>query len=230
MSDVLPRVLSAELVAQCSDEALSYLQYVTTDIVMMYVNEFFKRTASSSDPVDTIASEKLKKALKNVIETQSYLESEETRDFGRELAALSYSDISYNANIEDLKRWRSMICELFADDATFKKEFGDMESNPDTRGMKIAFTPKMGAENLDEVLLNLKNYALDNHDVNAATLATIIEHNKSIFKYNSKKESKPTVLRNAIYNKDRLFSIMRGLNFLIPRMEKGVSPSTWRKC
>ena len=60
-------------------------------------------------------------------------------------------------------------------------------------------------------------------------LINAISKNRSLFKNGSMNTNKATVLRKAIFKKDKLKAILRGLDYLIPRMEAGASPYGWRR-
>ncbi len=224
---VLPTILTSEDVLQIPDEVLTLMTRISTGIVLGNINKFVAANRESSDSVDREAALKLERIYTDVNEVKAYLESEEAKNLANTLASLQYSDISATTDLRTLKMYRMLIIELLSEDEDFVNSYTTEQLELGASGRYTAYTAKLDKANLEEVLELMGEAA---HGVPAAmSLINRIDKNKSLFKNGNYHINTPTVLRRAIYKKDKLKNILRGLDFLIPRLEVGQSPTTWRR-
>lgn len=230
MSWVLPNVMSDVDVTQLPEEVLNELPNISTGIVVSYINKFIEANAGSSDDVSRLAATRLAHAYERLNKTTDYLKSKDARDFADTLSRLQYSDISYSTDVEVLKMWRLQILDLLSEDEDFRESYtGDM-SDSETRGMKTAYTTKLDKDNLEETLARMKGIAIATGSTRQVDgLIARIRNNANLFKNGNYNLNSPTVMRKAIYKKDRLTNILKGLDFLIPRKEAGLSANEWRR-
>ena len=224
--DVLVTILSVDDVLNIPTEVLNLLPLISTDIVTYNINRFVDNNLQSSDAKCKEAAIKLRDAYAHVNEVHDYLDSAEVRDLADTLATLQYSDITVDTGLDKLKMYRELILDLLSEDADFMREYNNGIAN-DVSGKRSAYTAKMDNSNLESILNKMAQESHGNPDVLA--LITRIQKNKSLFKNGSKAGNRSTVLRKAIAKKDKLKNILRGLDFLIPKMESGQNPITWRK-
>lgn len=230
MTWVLPNILTDEDVVNLSDDVLKELTKISTGIVIKYVNSFINDNINSDNPVSREAAVKLQNAYLQLNKTVEYLNSKDARDFADTLSKLQYSDISYDTDLEVLKLWRTQIIDLLSEDEDFRKSYtGDM-SDSETLGMKTAYTTKLDKDNLNDTVSRITGIAIATGCTKAANvLVSGIRKNPNLFKNGNYNLNRPTVMRKAIYKKDRLQNILRGLDFLIPRKEAGLSANEWRR-
>lgn len=230
MTWVLPNILTDEDVVNLSDDVLKELTKISTGIVIKYVNSFISDNINSNNPVSREAAVKLQNAYLQLNKTVEYLNSKDARDFADTLSKLQYSDISYDTDLEVLKLWRTQIIDLLSEDEDFRKSYtGDM-SDSETLGMKTAYTTKLDKDNLNDTVSRITGIAIATGCTKAANvLVSGIRKNPNLFKNGNYNLNRPTVMRKAIYKKDRLQNILRGLDFLIPRKEAGLSANEWRR-
>lgn len=231
---VLPGVLSVESVNKLNVEVLSLLSQISTGIVIKRVNDFIEANEFKSNE-DGEAARKLKAGFENINKINAYLESDEAKDLADTLASLQYSDISCTEDINKLKLYREMIIELLSEDEEFREEYKGEISENATRGMKTAYTTKLDKENLSNILVQIRLAATRNPNISPVTtqaaldLCRAIETNKNLFKNGSYNINKATVIRKAIYKKDKLRNILRGLDYIIPKIEANESAYSWRR-
>lgn len=227
---VLPNILTDEDVVNLSDDVLKELTKISTGIVIKYVNSFINENINSDNPVSREAAVKLQNAYLQLNKTVEYLNSKDARDFADTLSKLQYSDIAYDTDLEVLKLWRTQIIDLLSEDEDFRKSYtGDM-SDSETLGMKTAYTTKLDKDNLNDTVSRITGIAIATGCTKAANvLVSGIRKNPNLFKNGNYNLNRPTVMRKAIYKKDRLQNILRGLDFLIPRKEAGLSANEWRR-
>lgn len=224
--DVLVTILSVDDVLNIPTEVLNLLPLISTDIITYNINRFVDNNLESSDAKCKEAATKLKDAYAHVNEVHDYLDSQEARDLADTLATLQYSDITVDAGLDKLKIYRELILDLLSEDTEFIREYNNGIAN-DVTGKRSAYTAKMDGSNLESVLSKMELESHGNPD--ALALVSRIRKNSSLFKNGSKAGNKSTVLRKAIAKKDKLKNILCGLDFLIPKMESGQNPMTWRK-
>lgn len=224
---ILPTILTAEDVVKLSDEMLELLTRISTGIVLKAVNDFVDKYSNSTDPTCSTAASKLAKAYKSVNDINAYLESEEAKTLADTLASLQYNDVSATTDLHVLKLYRELIIELLSEDEEFCNSYSTESVAKEAHKVKTAYTAKLDNENLETVLAEMDNAA--HGEVVALSLISNIKKKKSLFKNSTYNVNKPTVLRKAIYKKDKLRNILHGLDFLIPRLESGQSPSAWRR-
>lgn len=222
---VLPTILTVDDVLRIPDDVLRLFTRISTGIVLENINEFVDRNKDSQNESDREAALKLERIYKEVNEINAYLESDEAKNLANTLASLQYSDISATTDIDTLKMYRSLIIELLSEDEDFAKEY--LNKDVSGTGKKTAYTAKLDSSNLESVLEQMAIAA--DGDATSNLLISKIMKNKSLFKNGNYNINKPTVLRKAIYKKDKLKNILRGLDYLIPRLEAGQSPMTWRR-
>lgn len=224
---VLPTILTVDEVLAIPDNVLKLFTRISTGIVLESINEFVDKNKDSQSYEDREAALKLERIYKEVNDVNAYLESDEAKNLADTLASLQYSDVSATTNLETLKMYRSLIIELLSEDEDFVKEYMNKEVDTTEVSKKTAYTAKLDSNNLEHVLSLMTDEA--HGDVATLGLITKISKNKSLFKNGNYNINKPTVLRKAIYKKDKLKNILRGLDFLIPRLEAGQSPLSWRR-
>lgn len=230
MSWVLPNVISTEDIVELPTEVLAEFTKISTGIVTSYVNKFVEANINSSNPTDREAAVKLKEAYAKLNKTTEYLKSKDAQDFAESLSKLQYSDVSYNADLEVLKMWRLQIIDLLSEDENFRESYtGDM-SESETRGMKTAYTPKLDKDNLEDTLARMTGFGIATGTVSQTSkLIARIKNNPNLFKNGNYNLNNPTVMRKAIYKRDKLINILKGLDFIIPRKEAGTPANTWRR-
>ena len=214
---VLPTILTTDEVLSIPDEVLYSFTRISTGIVLDNVNEFVRLNKNSQDVECSDAALKLERVYKEVNDVNAYLESDEAKDLANTLVSLQYSDVSASTDLNQLKMYRTLIIELLSEDEEFMREYMNKEVKVET-GRKTAYTAKLDSDNLESVLEDMMDKAHGN--IAAMSLISRIQN------YNI---NKPTVLRKAIYKKDKLKTILRGLDFLIPKMEAGQNPMSWRR-
>lgn len=228
---ILPMVLTVEDVNNLSSGVLSLFTKISTGIVLKKVNEFINSNIDSLDIEIRSAAEKLKDAYAEINAVNDYLESDEAKDLADTLSQLNYSDISINTDLSKLKLWRSLIIELLAEDEEFLNSYTGDVSESSTRGFKSAYTAKLDKDNLEVILEKMRNVAGNTPSEFSAysRLEGAILKNKNLFKNGNFNVNHPTVLRKAIIKKDRLISLLRGLDFIIPKIESGKNATAWRR-
>ena len=229
---VLLNVLSVDDVLMVSDEVLNLLTEVSTGIVKTRVNEFVNKNINSSDSDMRSAASRLQAAYQRVNDIDDYLKSDEAKDLSSFLASMQYSDVSATTDVATLKKWRDAIIELLAEDENFRESYTGEVRESDTRGYKTAYTAKLDEDNLASVIERIHNAVAASPTQAEAhrAVASSIGRNSNLFKNSRYAVNKPTVMRKAVYKKDKLKGILAGLDFLIPRLEAGQSPIRWRKC
>lgn len=224
---VLPTILNADEVIKIPDEVLILMTRISTGIVVENINKFISMNKGSSDSIDREAALKLERVYAEVNEVKTYLESDEAKNLASTLASLQYSDVSATTDIETLKTYRMLIIDLLSEDEDFVKTYTTEQLKLETSGKKTAYTAKLDKGNLEDVISLMESKAGGIPEVYA--LIGRIRKNKSLFKNGNYNVNSPTVLRKAIYKKDKLKNILRGLDFLIPKLESGQNPITWRR-
>lgn len=228
---VLPNVISVDDVINVSDEILECITKISTGIVTEKINEFVNANLNSADNNIRLAAEKLQKAYSSLNFANDYLSSKEAKDFADELVSIQYSDISVNTDLDTLKKWRLSIIDLLAEDKEFIESYTNEVSKSETYGIKTAYTAKLDKDNLDSVLDYMVSLSKNNisMQITVVGLCERIRTYKNLFKNGNYNINKPTVLRKAIYKKDRLKNILKGLDFLIPKLENNKNAISWRK-
>lgn len=228
---VLPGILKAEDVSRVSPELLKMMSNISTGVILGYVNKFIESNSGSSDAVLSQAANVLANAYDEVNRVNEYLNSEEAKNLSDTLCSLQYSDVSAEMPIEQLISYRAKILELLSEDADFVSEYNRDCPVNSTNGYKSAYTAKLDENNFESVYKEMSEFALNNPAASKYNLNLLekIRMNSNLFINSRTKVNSPTVLRKAIYHKDRLRSILRGLDFLIDKKNSGESPRAWRR-
>lgn len=225
---VLPNILTVDDVVDLDDRVLKLFSEISTGIITMKVNDFVSKNSQSNNPMLAKAANKLYTAFYEVNRASNYLESEEAKNLADSLVSLQYSDISATTDIVTLRNYRKLIIELLAEDADFLNSYTGEVEESDTRGLKTSYTMKLDGDHLQVTLDRMRAMSTDNMPL-VYKLCSTVESNKTLFKNGSMSTNKATVLRKAFYKKDKLKAILKGLDYLIPKIEAGVSPYSWRR-
>ena len=228
--EILPGVLNVEMTNALSTEVLSLFSKISTGIVVDRINDFINRNLNSSNEQDRKAALKLQSVYADINKVDSYLQSKEAKDFADTLAGLQYSDISCTEDLSKLKMWREMIIDLLAEDEDFKETYTGEIKDSATRGMKTAYTTKFDKDNLEDICAQISEVSRGTiYAMYARQLVDNIINFKHLFKNSTHQVNKSTVIRKAIFKKDKLKNILRGLDYLIPKIEAGQSAYSWRR-
>jgi len=228
---IVPGIISVNDIVDLPDDVLYLFTRISTGIITKRVNEFVDNNINSDNQNNRQAASKLKIAYEKLNRTNEYLSSQDAKDLADALVNLQYSDVSVNTDIHMLKKYRQQILELLTEDEDFLRTYTGEVSGSETRGMKTAYTAKLDKSNLEDVLEEMRELALE-HKEHISTILNVvgnIEKNKSLFKNGNYNVNNHTVLRKAIYKKDKLRNILKGLDFLIPRVEASANARGWRR-
>ena len=225
--EIIPTVITVEDVLGIPDAVLCLLPSISTGIVLDKINTFIKRNIESSNEILKAAAIRLQAAYEELNATNAYLASDEAKDLSETLYRLRYDDISVNTSLDTLKTYRALILELLSEDEEFINSYTNEKIEKKSTGTKVAYTTKLDSKNLENVLE--KMLAVSECNILAFQLRIKIQNNKNLFRNARLALNNKTVLRKAIYKKDKLINILKGLDFLIPRLESGQSPATWRR-
>lgn len=226
---VLPGILKADDVQAIPMDALIEMSKTSTGIIINYVNKFVSSNIESDDPMLRRAAEIMKAAYDEINRINEYLNSDEAKVLSDTLCSMEYRDISAEVPLEKLIVMRSTILELLSEDEDFVKSYTNEIAESATHGMKTAYTVKLDEDNMYNVCNRMRVICDQHHSAAGMHLISAITSNSNLFKNSRTKLNSPTVLRKAIYKKDKLKSILRGIDFLIGKKQAGVSPISWRK-
>lgn len=229
---VLPNVLSVDDTLVLDVEVLKVLSKISTGVILKYINKFIDTEINSADPDAQQAAAKLKEAYAEVNDVNRYLESDEAKNLADTLVSLQYSDIKHEVDTAKLVAYRELILDLLSEDEDFMKTYVGEVNDSVAKGYKSAYTAKLDGDNLDAALEQISAIAGKTSGASAQAaikLVGVIDSNKNLFKNGNNKINRPTVLRKAIYQKDRLKSILKGIDFLLAKKESGASPRSWRR-
>lgn len=228
---VLPNVLSVDDVNELDVQLIKVLSGISTGVVLKYINDFINANIESSDIALQSAASKLQAGYKEVNEVNAYLASEDAKNLADTLASLQYSDVKHEVETPKLMAYRSLIIELLSEDKDFIESYTGEVSGSTTTGYKMAYTAKLDKSNLEAAIGTLSRLSMEilGQQACGSKLSMAVSKNANLFKNGSNKVNKPTVLRKAIYQKDRLKSILKGIDYLLEKKEAGTSPRAWRR-
>lgn len=228
---VLPNVLSIEDVQALDVQLLKVLSNVSTGVVLKYINDFIQKNLQSPDPDVQMAATKLNQAYEEVNQINEYLASDDAKNLADTLASLQYSDIRNEVEDAKLLAYRSLIIELLSEDPEFIESYKGEVDGSATRGYKSAYTAKLDKENMLEALKDIDelSQSIPGQMGPGMRLKAAISNNMNLFKNGSNKVNRPTVLRKAIYKKDKLKSLLKGIDYLLEKKQSGAAPRSWRR-
>lgn len=227
---VLPGILSVEQVVVLPMEVLTEFTKVSTDIIIRKVNKWVDANITSGNADIRTAAEKLKQAYAEVNYANEFLKSAKAKEMATTLNSLQLSDVSAFTDVYTLKNYRLVIIELLSEDPEFLSTYKNEISKSETAGLKSGYTAKMDEDNISLHCIRMQNIVIEDSAVANARgqLLDTIMSNESLFKNCKYQQSNPTVFRAATYKKEKLTNILRGLDFLIPKLEKNIDPRVWR--
>lgn len=227
---VLPGILKADEVLLLPYEFIVELSKISTGVIMDYVNKFIATNMESSDPTSQQAASILSSAYEEVNKVNEYLNSDEAKTLSNTLCSLQYSDISSEIPMEKLIVYRSTILELLVEDEDFVANYNRDMGGAVSTGNKTAYTTKLDGSNYESVMERMQSKEVcAGKEILCDTVCKRISQNENLFKNSRAKLNSATVLRKALYKKDRLKSILRGLDYLIDKKKSGEPPRSWRR-
>ena len=229
---VMPGVLTVDDVIDCSQDFLNVLPMASTEIVQKKVRDFIDANIESEDVKNKTAAEKLYVAYEHTFRQSDYMKGSTARDMANVLAKISLDDVKAQANIVDLQKKRSTILDLLSEDQDFINSYKNVIEESETKGLKMAYTPKMDKENFESFIRMLYTVPWTSADTLHIRDAIIgkIQAFKQLFINPKSEDNKRTQLSRSFERRDALIEVLRGLDYVIPRLQNGVEPMTWRRC
>lgn len=216
---VVPGKIDTELIANLPDRAMTILADLSSNIVVMHVNRFL---GSKNAGVANLGSvcDKLKVAYAYTNEKMDYLKSEKVKEMANELRNLQFEDITYTTPRDRLEMYKMLIEELI--DNEYASAYTDEK---DTQYLKS------GMEQLRQMANDLLKVNASPSEINACfRLYEIIDKNKSLFRNPPFKRNTATILRGVLYRKDDFELILKGIGFILKKLDSHANPRSWRFC
>lgn len=231
---VIYMVLSPKDIVEIDPAILKLTANISTGPIVSAVRKFIAQAEEFGDSTDKMAAEKLKVAYAEVDAIDEFINGDEAKKEVDTLLHLQYSDITATTDRETLEHYRNLILDLLAEDEEFINYYGKTEDERQSlrsraNGMRVAYKTRLDKDNLNNVLDQM--YAILNEG--GTTVATrnwvnFIKQNSSMFINSSMRPDNTTRYRAVAYQKDKLKSILRGLDFLIGQLDAGHKAQSWR--
>lgn len=216
---VVPSKIDTDLIENLPDKAMAILADLSSNIVVMHVNRFLNSQNASAANLGSVC-DKLRAAYAYTNEKMDYLKSEKVKEMVNELRNLQFEDITYTTPRDKLDAYKILIEELI--DNEYASAYTDEK---DTQYLKA------GMQQLETYVGELVRSGASYGAINSCyRLHKIIHDNKSLFRNPPFKRNSATILRGVLYRKDDFEIMLRGINFIIGKLDSHANPRSWRFC
>lgn len=202
---VMELILSEDVTRMMPVELLKGLASVTSDTVMPAVKRYLQ-----SPDADEEVKNKVLVAYSDKINIEEFLTDEKTRNIMFELNNVDYDSVTPLVGLEKLKSWADGI------------EF--ILGSP----WAVPYINPIKAVDMQTYIKEVKSWADTVDDVDAKKFVANLKKYSFLFKAKPSARAKGTLVKKVVRNKTQYEILLRGIRYLINKLENNVSPATWR--
>lgn len=203
--DIIPHILTEEMVRDMQDEYLALLVACTTERLMKFIYRYIDAEAE-----DREVQKRIKDAYDYSIQRDKFLESEKTKRYSELLLGTDYSMLSVAMS-------DGQIHELL-----------DAIDYITTSPYAVPYISSVSSSCCNNLKAALREYTQDDqHRQSAAFLAGLKKYG-SLFKDGSTEYSRGTVVKKIVRNLQTYDIMRRGLHFILDNKKYGRTFETWR--
>lgn len=234
---VIYNVLAEDEVYAMSDELLAMFVKASSSISIIRVNEYIKANENGNDMQRCVA-EKLKAAYASVNDAILYRQSVEARKLTDELNSLQFSDINIKVDTDTLKRYRSEIIKVFSEDEDVRRLYiNDSYDENELELYRLRYSSKercVTSEDKANAITSICAYGQTHPEEEwiCRNLINRMQDKKcnGAFVDLGSDNVKSTIFARVRWRKALLMNIVKSIDFLLEKKEKGIDPKTWRRC
>lgn len=203
--DVVELILSEDVARVMPLELLKGLADVTNDTVMLAVKKYLQ-----SANADTEVRNKVLMAYSDKINIEEFLADEKIKGTMYELNAITYDSISPLVGLEKLRGWADGI-ELII-------------NSP----YAVPYISPIKAVDMRSYMQEVQSWAESISDPDVKKFVKNLKTYSFLFKDKPSARAKGTIVKKVVRNKTQYEILLRGIKYLIKKLENGESPATWR--
>lgn len=203
--DIIPRILTEDMVSAMTNYHLELLTKCTTDRVMDFVLRYLE-----SPDADPTVKQRLSIAYDYIIKRNEYLNSEETKQKSELLLNTTYDSVSVALTVKQLRDIQEAI------DYITKSEYA------------VPYVSTVGSSELAELRQELKEYVKDHDNYQLKVLLNNLQKYGDLFRDGRDSQNKGTVVKKVVRNMTTYEIISRGIDFIIGIKESGKTYQSWR--
>lgn len=203
--DIIPQILTEDMVRAMTNHHLQLLTKCTTDRVMDFVLRYLK-----SPDADPAIQQKLHLAYDYTIKRDEYLNSEETKQKSELLLNTNYNSVSVALTVKQLRDIQEAI------EYITKSEYA------------VPYVSTVGSSELAELRQDLKEYVKDTGNYQLKMLLNNLQKYGDLFRDGRDSQNKGTVVKKIVRNMTMYEIISRGIDFIISVKESGKTYHSWR--
>lgn len=203
--DPVPLILTEEAVLELPQDFLERLANCSTQIVKDKVLAYI-----SHPNADEEVKHKLTTAYQRYISVTAYLNDAETKRDVELIRELSYKDIGPHLSVEELQNYkRAIIGILYNENA-------------------VPYVSPIKGDIIKALRDDIKEFA---ESVNSEVLkdaAAAIYKNSDLFRDQQHAPFRGTIVKRIIREKGTYELLLRGIDFMVDKKTRGISPASWR--
>lgn len=201
--DVLPLILSEEMVRGIPVGYLKSMANCSTDTVKMKINDYLAKEGASPDVKEVIQS-----AYEEVFKRDKFFADEEFMCKVQRVGDLTYSSVDWIVKTELLEEWRDVLCRVFQSD------------------FATPYIAPINGTDIERLIFDL-NLA-GKKDIVLRQFAVNLNQHKSLFRDINAKRSVGTAMKRILLNATKYRIILGGIEFLLNQRAKGQTEPVWR--
>lgn len=203
--DIIPYILSEQMVEDLTDEHLQLLTKCTTSGVMPFIKKYL-----ASDEADEGIKARVQSVYDYILKRDAYLDDEVTKRNSELLTNLSYKSISVAMSIEQLNQIKDAI------DYIVKSDYS------------VPYISSVSSTDLSDLRDSLTIYVKEENHPYAKMFLNNLQKYGDMFRDGRDKQNKGTIVKKIVRNLTMYEILYRSIDFILDLKIQGKTYDSWR--
>lgn len=203
--DIIPYILSEQMVEDLTDEHLQLLTKCTTSRVMPFIKKYL-----ASDEADEGIKARVQSVYDYILKRDAYLDDEVTKRNSELLTNLSYKSISVAMSIEQLNQIKDAI------DYIVKSDYS------------VPYISSVSSTDLSDLRDSLSIYVKEENHPYAKMFLSNLQKYGDMFRDGRDKQNKGTIVKKIVRNLTMYEILYRSIDFILDLKIQGKTYDSWR--
>lgn len=203
--DIIPYILSEQMVEDLTDEHLQLLTKCTTSRVMPFIKKYL-----ASDEADEGIKARVQSVYDYILKRDAYLDDEVTKRNSELLTNLSYKSISVAMSIEQLNQIKDAI------DYIVKSDYS------------VPYISSVSSTDLSDLRDSLTIYVKEENHPYAKMFLSNLQKYGDMFRDGRDKQNKGTIVKKIVRNLTMYEILYRSIDFILDLKIQGKTYDSWR--
>lgn len=203
--DIIPYILSEQMVEDLTDEHLQLLTKCTTTRVMPFIEKYL-----ASDKADNEIKSRVQSAYDYILKRDAYLDDEVTKRNSELLMNLNYKSISVAMSVAQLNQIKDAI------DYIVKSDYA------------VPYISSVSSTDLSDLRDSLTIYVKEENHPYAKMFLNNLQKYGDMFRDGRDKQNKGTIVKKIVRNLTMYEILYRSIDFILDLKMQGKTYDSWR--